>query len=406
MPQTQHPGKPLQSLAMNGARKRRTRTSENLQSTCLLAKLTTMMAGRFPVSIFFSLSSACSTTLSVNGRHGGPQNGNCTRSDSRLMHETSPELTQSTFGTKDWSRKGGMDVPGSVDPSAQTGLRPIRDLVPAGSGPTARIDPPHAGGEDPAGRDQTATSPLSKDGGGTMPSPLNRPDGIPDCCLMSGSTLGGGVSSAGAGGVVVAAETIGECSASTISPDKSLSPSTPPSPSTTTPPLSPSLPSLPSVASSRTLAFVTGPIRHLIAAVNCEYSGQPRRVIVDNIDSSVVAVTDPTSPFSCCLLEDALQDLEIEATSVRCFDGRVVGGVARYGVSYAVLDFPTHMDALIAVRQLGSYDPKGRWLAEFSDPKDGTFGGRMAGGLLPASRSVVDLQVLRDLAAQLDLCEN
>ena len=299
-----------------------------------------------------------------------------------------------------------MDVPGSIDPSAQTGLRPIRDLVPAGSGPTAQSDPPFAGGEDPAGRDQTATSPPSKNGDGTMPFPLNRSDGILDYCLLSGNTLVGGVSSAGAGGVADVTETIGECSASTVSLDQSLSPSTPPSPSTTASPLSPSLLALPSMASSRASVFVPGPIRHLIATTSDDYSGQPRRVIVDNIDSSTAAIADPTSPFSCHLLEGALQDLEIEATSARCFDGRVVGGVARYGVSYAVLDFPTHMDALIAVRQFRSYDPEGRWLAEFSDPNDGTFGGRMASGLLPASRSVGGLRALQELAAQLDLCEN
>ena len=300
-----------------------------------------------------------------------------------------------------------MDVPGSIDLSVRTGLRPICDLVPAGSGPTARFDPLSIGGEDPAGRDRTATSPPSKNGDGVMPSPSNRLDGIPDCRLLSGNTLDGGVSSASAGGVVGAAETIGECSDLAVSPDQSLFSSTSPSPTTTSPLSCPeSLPVLPSVASSRTLVFVPGPVRHLIVAADGDYSGQPRRVIVDNIDSSFVAVADPTSPFSCCHLEDALQDLEIEAMSVRCFDGRVVGGVARYGVSYAILDFSTHMDALIAVRQLGSYDPKRRWLAQFSDPNDRTFGGRMASGLLPASRSEEDLQALRNLAAQLDLCEN
>ncbi|KAF9642086.1 hypothetical protein BDM02DRAFT_3193940 [Thelephora ganbajun] len=240
-----------------------------------------------------------------------------------------------------------------------------------------------------------------------MSSPSIRPDGIPECCLLSGDASGGGVSPAGADGVVGAAETIGECSDSTVSPDQSLSSSTLPAPSTAVSPLSsPSLPSIPSVGPSRALAFVPGPVRHLIGAAKANYSGQPRRVIVDNIDSSSVVVTDPISSFSCRLLEDALDDLEIKATTIQCFDGRIVGGVARYGVSYAVLDFPTHMDALIAVRQLKNHDPKGRWLAQFSDPDDGTFGGRMAGGLPPASRSEEDLKALRDLAAQLELCEN
>ena len=135
---------------------------------------------------------------------------------------------------------------------------------------------------------------------------------------------------------------------------------------------------------------------------NGGYSGQPRRVIVDNIDSSSVTVTDPTSSFSCCFLRDAFQDLEIEATSAQSFDGRVVGGIARYGVSYPVLDLSTHTDTLIAVRQLGSYNPESRLLAQFSDSNDRTFSGRMASGLLPANRSVHELQALPDLATRLD----
>ena len=79
---------------------------------------------------------------------------------------------------------------------------------------------------------------------------------------------------------------------------------------------------------------------------------------------------------------DALDDLEIEAARIRCFDGRVVRGVARYGVHYAALDFQTRMDALIVVRQLGRYDPERMWLAQFSG------------------------SAFEDLAAQLDLLEN
>ena len=156
------------------------------------------------------------------------------------------------------------------------------------------------------------------------------------------------------------------------------------------------------MTSSRAPVFVPEPIRHLITAANGGYSGQPRRVIVDDIDSSSVTVTDPTSYFSCCFLKDAFQDLEIGATSGQSFDGRVVGGNARYGVSYLVLDFSTHKDALIAVRQLGSYNPKSRLLAQFSDSNDRTFSGRMASGLLPANRSVHELKALPNLATRLD----
>ena len=344
---------------------------------------------------------------SVNGRRGGHHKGNRTQSDSRLVHESTSKSTRSASGMKDWLRKDGMGVLGSFDLSARTGLYSIYSRVPAGSGPTARSDPLFTGGEDPAGCDQTATSPSSENGDGVMPSPSIQPDGILNCHLASGDASGDGVLSAGAGGVVGTAETISECSDSAVSPDQSLLPSTSPSPSATaSPSLSSSLSTFPSVGSARASIFVPGPVRHLIAADTGDYSGQPRRVIIDNIDSSSVVVADPISSFSCRLLVDALRDLEIEATEIHCFDGRVVGGVARYGVSYAVLDFSTHMDALIAVRQLGSYDPERKWLAQFSDSKDGTFDGRMARGLLPSNRSAEDLQALQDLAVQLDLCEN
>ena len=293
-----------------------------------------------------------------------------------------------------------MGVPGSIDLSVRAGLHPTCDLAPAGSGLTVRSDPLFTSGEDPAGQDRTATTPSSENGDGVKPSPSFRPDGIPDCSLLSGEALGVGVSPVGVGGAAGVAEAIGECSDPTVSLDQSSPPSTSPAPS------SPFPSALPSGTSSRASVFIPGPVRHFIAVAESAHSGQPRRVIVDNIDSSPVFVTDPTSSFSCRLLEDALEDLEIEATSVRCFDGRVVGGVARYGASYAVLDFSTHMDALIVVRQLQSHDPNGRWLVQFSDPRDETFGGRMACGLSPSNRSMEDIKALRDLAAQLDLCEN
>ena len=48
---------------------------------------------------------------------------------------------------------------------------------------------------------------------------------------------------------------------------------------------------------------------------------------------------------------------------------------------------PVHVDALIAVYQLGSYDLHCRWLAQFSDPNhDRTFGSRAADSLYPANR--------------------
>ena len=125
-----------------------------------------------------------------------------------------------------------------------------------------------------------------------------------------------------------------------------------------------------------------GELSDLIAVAKGDHPDQLRRIIADNIDSSSIVIADPTSSVSCRLLKDALDDLEIEAASIRCFDGRVVRGVACYGVPYAILDFQTRMDALIVVRQPGRYDPERMWLAQFSG------------------------SALEDLAAQLDLLEN
>jgi len=179
-------------------------------------------------------------------------------------------------------------------------------------------------------------------------------------------------------------ETIGGCCASAVSPAQSVLSPTLFFPSTATLPLSSYLPNLSPMVPPRTSIFIPVFFGHLIAATNGNCSGQLTRVTIDNIDSPSVAVADPVSSFSCCLLEDALQGLEIEATTVWCFDCRTIGRIVQYGVSYAALDFPTHMDALIAVHQLLNYDPKGRWLFQFSDPGDRTFGGRMAGVSFPS----------------------
>jgi hypothetical protein len=100
-----------------------------------------------------------------------------------------------------------------------------------------------------------------------------------------------------------------------------------------------------------------------------------------------------------------LQDLETKAASLQCFDGGVIDGIARYGVPYPVLDSSTHMDALTTVRRLESYDPKGQWLAQFSDPNDRTLGGRMVDCFITTSRSI-ELQAPRNLVTQFDLCAN
>ena len=64
------------------------------------------------------------------------------------------------------------------------------------------------------------------------------------------------------------------------------------------------------------------------------------------------------------------------------------------------------MNALIAVCQFGSYDPGNRRLTRFSDPKDRGLDGWVTHDPLPTSQPVEGLRVLRDLAAQLDPCDN
>lgn len=111
-----------------------------------------------------------STILSVDGRHSGRHRGNHIWSDTHRVHEDISKSARSAPGTKNWSKKDGMDVPGSIDPFARTGLYPICNPVLAGSGPTAWSGPLSVGGEYSAGCDQTATSPSFENGDGVMPS--------------------------------------------------------------------------------------------------------------------------------------------------------------------------------------------------------------------------------------------
>ena len=78
------------------------------------------------------------------------------------------------------------------------------------------------------------------------------------------------------------------------------------------------------------------------------------------------------------------------AKNVRCFDGRVVDGVMRYGVSYAIVDFDTVEDAIAVFRMFQGrkdYPDSFHLQLEFVDREDKTFGKRLSRAISPIKRS-------------------
>ena len=170
---------------------------------------------------------------------------------------------------------------------------------------------------------------------------------------------------------------------------------------TAPPSFSSSLPTLPSATSSRPSLFIPGQFKYSIDATDDDYSGQSRRAVVPSIKSSSVTVADPVS-FSCCLLEVASEDVEIKATNVRSFDGRVIGGIARHRASYTILGLSTHWTCWSRFTSLGAETP-GSVGRSVLRSKRRMIGGQVAGGLLPISQSVGKLQSVYNLSNGLDL---
>ena len=130
------------------------------------------------------------------------------------------------------------------------------------------------------------------------------------------------------------------------------------------------------------------PPNHFFAPREADESNPSTRIVVDNVNAFRHHSTEPNMPYVNGDVEDLFYP--VGAKNVRCFDGRVVGGIARYNTSYAVVDFETVGDAVDAFKVFqgrkaypGSYHLRLR----FVDVNDPTFGRRMAVSMGPMERS-------------------
>lgn len=148
------------------------------------------------------------------------------------------------------------------------------------------------------------------------------------------------------------------------------------------------------------------PSIHFFAPRDSDASGPSTRIVVDNINAFPHHSTEPNVPYANKDIEDLFYP--VGAKNVRCFDGRVVGGVVRYNTSYAVVDFQTIGDAEAAFKMLQGRKayPHGYHLRlKYVDVNDRTFGRRMAVAMGPMGRSEEERRGFAELVEDLDMVD-
>ncbi|KAF9786270.1 hypothetical protein BJ322DRAFT_776607 [Thelephora terrestris] len=145
------------------------------------------------------------------------------------------------------------------------------------------------------------------------------------------------------------------------------------------------------------------PPNHFFAPRETDSSNPSTRLVVDNVSPFRHHSTGPNVAYANKDVEGLFYPAG--AKNVRCFDGRVVGGVVRYNTSYAVVDFETAEDAMAALKTFqgrkaypGSYHLR----LKFADVNDQTFGRRMAVSMGPTERSEEERKGLAELLEDLD----
>ena len=127
------------------------------------------------------------------------------------------------------------------------------------------------------------------------------------------------------------------------------------------------------------------------------------RFAVDNVNPFRHHSTEPNIPY-------VNEDIEsmfyfTGAKKVRCFDGRVIDGIVRYGVSYAVVDFDTVEDAIAVFRTFQGrrdYPDSFHLRLEFVDRGDKTFGGRLSKTTGPTKRSEEERKWFADFVEEME----
>ena len=127
---------------------------------------------------------------------------------------------------------------------------------------------------------------------------------------------------------------------------------------------------------------------HFFAPREADGSNPSTRIAVDNVNAFRHHSTEPNVPYANKNVEDLFYP--VGAKNIRCFDGRVVGGIARYNTSYAVVDFETvgaAVDAFKVFQGRKAYPGSYHLRLRFVDVNDPTFGRRMAVSMGPMERS-------------------
>ena len=145
------------------------------------------------------------------------------------------------------------------------------------------------------------------------------------------------------------------------------------------------------------------PTPHFFSPRDSDMANPTTRFVVDNINAFYHHSTEPNIPYKNVDIE--LMFYFAGAKNVRCFDGRVVDGVVRYSVSYAVVDFDTVEGAIAAFRTFQGrkdYPDSFHLRLEFVDRGDKTFGGRLLRAMGPIKRSEEEKKWFADFVEEME----
>ena len=142
---------------------------------------------------------------------------------------------------------------------------------------------------------------------------------------------------------------------------------------------------------------------HFLSPRDTDKCDPSTRIVVDNVSAFRYHSTEPNVHYANKDVEDLFYG--VGAKNVRCFDGRVVGGIVRYNTSYAVVDFETVEDAKTAFKIFQgrkAYPDSYHLRLKFVDVNDRTFGRRMAVSMGPMGRSEEERTAFVEFVEDLD----
>ena len=142
---------------------------------------------------------------------------------------------------------------------------------------------------------------------------------------------------------------------------------------------------------------------HFLSPRDSDRCNPSTRIVVDNVNAFRHHSMEPNVPYPNKDIEDLFYS--VGAKNVRCFDGRIVGGVVRYNTSYAIVDFGTVEDAKAAFKAFQgrkAYPDSYHLRLKFVDTNDRTFGRRMTVSMGPMERSGEERKAFVEFVEDLD----